>query len=229
MPLVAGVDGCRHGWVVVVISFPDNETVSVARVSSLTEVTAPLDSGLLAAVGVDMPIGLPDLGPRACDVEARKMIGPRRNSVFPAPIRPLLAATTWEEANAISRDRCGKGMSQQAFGILPKVAEADSVVTPERQQRLIEVHPEVSFSILAGSPMAFHKAKAEGRAERLAALRPVFPEVDVHASVRLPGVHDDDVLDAYAAVWSAGRWLSGDYVRLGGGIDQRGIRMEIIA
>jgi Protein of unknown function (DUF429) len=42
-------------------------------------------------------------------------------------------------------------------------------------------------------------------------------------------VRNDDVLDAYAAAWSAGRWLSGDYLRLGGGTDQRGLRMEIIA
>ena len=42
-------------------------------------------------VGIDMPIGLIDGPPRACDVAARKYLGRAGSSVFPAPPRASLS------------------------------------------------------------------------------------------------------------------------------------------
>lgn len=51
---------------------------------------------------IDVPIGLPDRGARECDKAARRRLGPSRgSSVFPAPIRRILAATSYIEACAI--------------------------------------------------------------------------------------------------------------------------------
>ena len=96
-------------------------------------------------------------------------------------------------------------------------------MTPERQEHLVEVHPEVCFTVLAGAPMAHHKSKPEGRAERLAALRRVFHDVDVHAEKRIAGTQPDDVLDAFVAAWSASRWLTKTHIQLGGDVDSRGL------
>ena len=82
---------------------------------------------------------------------------------------------------------CSKGLSKQTFNILPKIKEMDGLVTPERQRIIVETHPEVSFTVLAGRPMAFHKSKPDGRAERLASLRTVFADVDDHAGRRICG------------------------------------------
>jgi predicted RNase H-like nuclease len=225
---VAGVDGCRGGWVVVTTTSDGDAQSAVERVSNLAGVIARLDSGELAAVGIDIPIGLPEMGPRRCDVEARRMIGPRRGSVFPAPMRGLLGAADYQDALARCRARSGTGLSRQTFGILSKIEEVDRLVSPERQQHLVEVHPEVSFTALAGAPMAHSKRTTEGRAERLHALRGVFPDVEAHAHVPAAGTSPDDVLDAFAVAWSARRWSAGAHARLGGAKDGRGLRMEII-
>ena len=201
----------------------------VSRLTDLTEVMVKVDSGALAAVGIDIPIGLPEHGSRLCDIQARKLVGRRRSSVFPAPARALLGAETFEEASTRSRALTGKGISRQTFGILSKIQAVDLLITPERQRKVVEVHPEVCFTVLTGAPMANAKATTEGRHERLAALRRVFEDVDEHAATRITRVHPDDVLDAFAVAWTARRWLTDTHTRLGGEIDQRGLRMEIIA
>ena len=102
----------------------------VRAVPDLTGVIDDLEEGRLRAVAIDIPIGLPESGPRRADVEARRRVGPRRNSVFPAPARAVLGATTYAEACARSRQVSGKAISKQLFNILGKIAEVDALVTP---------------------------------------------------------------------------------------------------
>ncbi len=202
---------------------------TVEGVPVLDGVIGRIDLGELAVVGIDIPIGLPESDARRCDVEARLLLGPRRSSVFPAPLRGLLGATSYEDAARRCRALSGKGLSRQAFGILGKVGEVDSAMSPERQRCLVEVHPEVSFTALAGTPMVHYKKTPEGRAERLEVLRPVFRDVERQLGARLEGVGADDVLDAFAVAWSARRWLARSHLQLGGERDRRDLRMEIIA
>ena len=229
MQLVAGLDGCRGGWVLVETPADGDGRTTVERVSNLDGLIANLHSGQLAAAAIDVPIGLPEAGSRRCDIEARRMIGARRSSVFPAPARGVLGATTYDDAAARSQAIAGKRLSRQAFSILSKIEEVDRVLTPDRQRLLVEVHPEVSFTVLAGVPMSHHKSTAEGRAERLAVLRGPFPNVDSETDFRITGVKPDDMLDAFVAAWSARRWLVRTHIQLGGDVDRRGLRMEMIA
>jgi len=215
--------------VVKVPAVSDGGGAAVECVADLRSVIADLDSGRLAAAGIDVPIGLPPSGPRQCDVEARRLIGPRRSSVFPAPARGVLGATNYTDALERSRTVSGKGISKQAFNILVKIASVDAVMSPERQRHLVEAHPEVCFRILARGPLSYGKRTPEGRAERLKALRGPFPDVDNVSVDRPPGTGPDDVLDAFVAAWTARRWLANDFVRLGGDLDERGLRMEMIA
>jgi predicted RNase H-like nuclease len=121
-------------------------SVAVIELPSLLK-NRPSD---LAYLGIDIPIGLFD-GPRACDKAARKFLGwPRRNSVFPASCRAALQATTYAEASIINREKTGRGLSQQAFGIGSKIKQVDDAMTPDCQQWAFEVHPEVCFSALNG-------------------------------------------------------------------------------
>ena len=227
--LVAGLDGCRNGWVLVTTAADGFGDTSVEVIAHLDEVIERLDSAHIVAAGIDISIGLPARSPRPCDPEARRMIRPRHNSVFPAPIRAVLNASSYEEACGISRTLDGKGMSKQAFAILPKIKEVDGLLSPQRQQQLFEVHPEVCFTVLAGHPMSAHKATESGRAERLRALSGDFPDIEEYAARSLPGTHPDDVLDAFAAAWSARRWVSKTHLQLGGDLDEMGLRMEMIA
>jgi predicted RNase H-like nuclease len=200
----------------------------VEVVTDLGLVTERLERGLLAAVAIDIPIGLPPDCSRPVDHEARRRLGPRKNSVFPAPVRPVLEATTYETACQISRAACGRAVSRQLFAILPKIREVDALQSPALQDRLFEMHPEVSLTELAGTPMQFHKSTGEGRRERLHALRCAFPEVGTIADVRPRGTQPDDVLDALVGAWTAQRYVAGRYIRLGGETDESGLRMEMI-
>jgi predicted RNase H-like nuclease len=228
--LVAGINGCRAGWLVVTVAAdPGADDLTIDCVANLDAVVADLDAGRLAAAAVDIPIGLPGSGPRRCDVEARKRIVPRHNSVFPAPARGVLGSTSFREALFRSREIGGKGISKQTFAILPKIAAVDAMMTPERQRHMVEMHPEVSFRVLADRPLGHHKASTAGREERLAALRSVFPAIELQSVVDLDGVAPDDVLDAFVAAWTARRWLARDCEEIGGDLDERGLRMEMIA
>ena len=162
---------------------------------------------------IDIPIGLLD-GPRACDLAARTLLGPRRSSVFPAPPRRLLRARRYAGQCSI-----------QLWNILGKIREVDEAMTRRLQRRIREAHPECAFALLGGAPLRFPKKTAEGEAERRKLLRPHFGEI-----ARLPGAARDDVLDAYALLWSAGRAVAGEARVLGDGArDPRGQRCEILA
>lgn len=229
MELVGGMDGCRDGWVLVTAPLDGGGESTVDLVPDLSAVVPLVDSGRLSAVAIDIPIGLPEVGPRECDGLARKMIGQRASSVFPAPARSLIASETYSEVCDRNEALCGKKVSKQSFALFPKIAAVDEVMTPERQSTLVEVHPELSFRMLAGAPLTYYKRTPEGWSERLRWLRPVFPDLEAHAMVRIPRVGLDDVLDAYAACWTARRWVKREHVQLGGQLDGRGLRMEMIA
>ncbi len=190
-----------------------------------------IDSGALVAAAIDIPIGLAQRDPRRSDIEARRRLGGRRSSVFPAPVRPALSATTYEEACAMSRAACGKAISKQLFNILPKIREVDALVTPLRQQRLVEMSPELSLALLAGAPMSRPKRHRDGRAERMRALGAFFgSETVAHHAQRPPaGAQADDVLDAFAGAWTARRYAAREHLQLGGELDGRGLRMEVVA
>ncbi len=235
MPVVGGLDGCRAGWVLATMpargAVARGDGPDVRVVPCLDEVVAALESGRLAAAAIDIPIGLPADGSRECDLEARRLLGPRRSSVFPAPVRAALGAGTYAEACGVSRAISGKGLSRQLYNILGKIREVDALQSPSLQERLFEACPELSFALMSrGVPMRHNKRTFEGRVERVVALRAsgfgdVMPIVDAPPA----GAARDDVLDALALAWTARRYVTGSGRRLGGERDESGLRMEVIA
>jgi len=121
----AGVDGCRGGWIAFKVDLPAHSTsVEVVDLPSCLREHPPD----LACVGIDIPIGLLEC-PRACDKAARNLLGqPRGSSVFPAPCRAAVHAATYEEASAVNREKMGRGLSQQAWGIASKIKQVDDAI-----------------------------------------------------------------------------------------------------
>jgi predicted RNase H-like nuclease len=197
-------------------------------IEDLGDILRRIEAGTLAAVAIDIPIGLAASAPRRCDVEARHLLGARRSSVFPAPARSVLGAASYEEACARSALACGKKISRQLFNILPKIEQVDALMTPHHQAFLFEMCPELSFTFLAGAPMRANKRTATGRGERRATLEAVFG--DVEDLLRPPrGAAPDDVLDALVGAWTARRYATQTHLQLGGEPDATGLRMEVIA
>ena len=94
---VLGVDGWRGQWVGARL---DGRRATLTVLADAAAVLAEPD---VEVVAIDMPIGLSDDGPRACDLAARTLLGRAGSSVFPAPLRPVLRCTSYEEACAVSR------------------------------------------------------------------------------------------------------------------------------
>lgn len=173
-----------------------------------------------AIIAIDIPIGLADDCPRETDCLARGLLGhPRASSVFPAPVRAALDATSYVDASERSAAACGKRLSRQAYAILPKIREVDVALreSPDLANRFREVHPEVSFYFLNGQRAMEHSKRSQaGRAERIRVLQPYFGQVVEGLRARLPRavVATDDILDALVALWTAERVASGRHVSL---------------
>jgi predicted RNase H-like nuclease len=202
-------------------------TPSLHLVEHFEDVVEEVRSGVLAAVGVDIPIGLADAQRRRCDTEARQVVGVRRASVFSAPLRPLLGTTSYEEANERSRAIVERGISKQTYHLIPRIAEVDALMTTELQGWIREVHPEVVFARLKGAPLENPKRRTAGRQERLAILRPFVG--DVSDLPRAAGIAGDDALDAIATALAARAMVRGEATVLGDGArDVRGLAMEML-
>jgi len=222
---VVGVDGCPAGWVCFRVDLQSRRTY-VRVLPKLHELVATTPHPRLVAV--DIPIGIPTVGARACDIAARRLLGkPRSNSVFPAPIRATFDARTYQEACALSLQVQGKSLSRQAFEIIPKIREVDDLMTTELQTWVFEVHPEVSFWALNGEQsLKYRKLDREGREERLALLARHYAGIRNHvAELRRAQAADHDLLDAAAAAWTAECVATGAVPRQ---YDSRGLRMEIV-
>lgn len=201
-----GVDACRKGWVGLT---SDARGYFGTTVGELVDV-ADRD-GRLDVIAIDIPIGLPLSSPRQADVVARTLVGRRRSSVFSTPVREAILAATHAEATALNAAATGKGLSQQAYALGRKILEVDAWVRSV-DRTLIEVHPEVSFATMAGRPLDHPKSTWAGTEERrriLSAEGIVVPP-DIGRAGELAAV--DDVLDAAAASWSAGRYAAGTAV-----------------
>ncbi len=203
-----GVDGCKGGW--FCISLEPSGTIGWFVLERLSELITMVNNG--DRIFVDIPIGLSD-GPkeRLCDREARCKLGPRRSSVFPAPVRPVLKAGSYEEAKQVSLEVKGKSLSKQSWAILPKIREVDALLRDCTKARAIvrEVHPEICFWALAGEePMKYGKKRREGAEERIELLKSVRPsagqEFDRACNSFPPNkVAKDDILDAMVAALTA--------------------------
>ena len=213
-----GLDGCKGGWVGALLSA--SGTVSW---HFLPDLRAALALGA-SVVAVDIPIGLPDAGPRRCDQLARARLGPRGSSVFPAPVRAVLAARTYAQARTLSVAAHGASLSAQAYGLLGKIREADQSLAPADHLRVFEAHPELSLRTLAGRDLAGKKSAggALARAQLLTAhFGPLPEDVPVQAAL-------DDALDALACLWTAQRWARSAAEVLGGEPDGRAVPMRIV-
>jgi len=205
---VAGVDMAGGGWAVVVLE--EDRVVDAFRCESFAEAL------LVEAevVGVDIPIGIPESAPRPADLAARRFVGARASSVFPTPVRAVLEAPTYADARRVAVELTGKSVSSQSYALRHRILEVDEHA--HRDERVIEVHPEVSFSELAHRPL-LSKHRTDGLAER----RALLEEAGIEVPDSVPRIAEPDLLDATIAAWSARRYARGEALPLPEGNESR--------
>ena len=232
--MFVGVDGCRAGWFAIGL-----EAEGRWQVDIFPDVSSLWDHHRQAAlILIDIPIGLKTDGSaeRRCDPKVRKLLGPRRSSVFPAPCREAIYASSYREACDINQRLTGKRLSVENWNIIPKIREMDSLLSDDASARgrIREIHPELCFRGLAGRPMQHAKKRSEGLSERIQLLQSIYPqtaEIINHAisTYRRKDVARDDILDALSAAVTG---LVGEKnlvsIPQEPEFDERGLRMEMV-
>lgn len=237
---VAGVDGCPGGWIAAVHPLDDPGAARLALFADFADVLG--HEPRLETIAVDIPIGLPEsgtVGGRPADREARAVLGQRQSAVFAVPARAAVMCEDYRAAcaTALATSDPPRKVSKQAFNIFAKIREVDALMTADLQQRVYECHPEVAFWALNGErPLDFaKKVKSRPHPPGLALRRRLLREAGYLNGVleaetfARSRVGPDDVLDACAAAWSAGRIARGAARRfpVDPEVDERGLRMEI--
>lgn len=205
---VAGVDMAGGGWGVVVLE--GSRVVDAFRCETFADALL-VDAEVVA---VDIPIGIPESEPRAADAAARTFVGPRASSVFTTPVRAVLEAPTYEEARRVATELTGKSISAQAYALRRRILEVDEHARID--ERVIEVHPEVSFRELARRPLA-SKHTTLGLVER----RAVLEDAGIELPAAVPRLAEPDLLDATVAAWTAARYARGEALPLPDGHRER--------
>ena len=219
---VLGVDGWRGRWVGALLT---GRTVDLLVLEDVAAALAVPDVDLIA---IDMPIGLSDDGARACDVAAKKLLGPAGSSVFPAPVRVVLQTDDYAEARRLSRLHTipPRAPSAQAFQLVKAIRQLDDALGDPPSERVVEVHPELAFRAI-DRRVTDPKVTARGTMQRLTALSAVMDvERALADAPRLVPMVDG--LDACAAAWSAQRISEGRGECVGdSAVDSRGRPMRI--
>jgi predicted RNase H-like nuclease len=205
---VLGVDGCRDGWVGVLLR-PDRPP-SVHHASTIAALVEQVrENAAVAVVAIDIPLGLPDAGIRQADVLARRELAGKGPSVFTTLTRAAYQASSYADAREANLRHTGgtHSASAQAWALRAKILDADTWVQSGPPVAVIEVHPELAFARMAGAPLLAGKRTPEGVQVRRTALRGV--------GLSAPGwftgspFAEDDLLDACAGAWSGWRYSVG--------------------
>lgn len=239
---IAGVDGCRGGWLVVMRRLHE--------VTGVRQMILPTFADVLAlepapgVISVDMPIGLPEItgiGGRRADVEARANLGARQSAVFAVPSRAAVMEADYAAAcaAALASSDPPRKVSKQCFNLFAKIREIDALMTPALQERVYETHPELAFWALNGEqPLdTAKKVKSRPHPPGLEARRMLLAAAGYDAGFLARGdkvfraglAGADDFLDAAACSWTAARIATGQARRfpVDPPLDAKGLRMEI--
>jgi predicted RNase H-like nuclease len=220
---LAGVEPCPGGWFVVsgklqgVSLFPEPPQV-LASISDVLDARPPYE-----IIALHAPIGLPGEripGGRACDRQARKLLGRRRGAAVTAP-----------PSRSSVYDATGEGLSAVVRAQLARIREVQRDVASYHQRTVFEVHPELGFFQLnEDAPLRYSKRTHLGIEERLSLLQARMPGLErvldnVPDGIRLP-----TVLDACVNLWTARRIAARAVSRLPEVPEwnEDGLRMELV-
>jgi predicted RNase H-like nuclease len=226
--LIAGVEPCPGGWLVVgarlqgISAFPTEPEV-FPTFAEILDYRPSFD-----VLAVHCHLSFPEEetpGGRTCDRLARELLGwPRSGAITSPPSRRLLTTGDLNQ-------RARKGLSPISAQMLHRYAEVAQEMQPYRQRQVFEVHPELSFFQLNDDkPMLHAKESPEGVLERQTLVQARIPGIGSVLEARVPGVGLRHLLDASADMVTARRIAARSVDRLPEDPewDDAGVRMEIL-
>lgn len=150
---------------------------------------------------IDIPIGLADNKEEAAyrpDNAARRILGRKSSSLFPAPLRSVARAKSISEAWEVSK-KLNARTSYMTMGIREAVNEIDIFLQTNENWKniLCESHPEVCFALLTGGiPIMEKKTDDQGISRRLDILEKYGIDRMSVTEHPLFNKYSDDVIDA---------------------------------
>ena len=228
---IAGAVPCPGGWLVLparllgVTLVPEEPFVVEVLVDLLDYRPSFVN------IVINIPIGLPETpfgGYRACDKDARAMIGwPRRMDIPRVPSREALYAHSFEQAHLAE-----PWLTPLNYRRFRWIREADQEIQPYHQRRVFSANPDLSFLMVNGeratSTSSFWK---DGPIERLALMQERLPGLRTIANGAAPkGASLRHVLNAAGLLWTSRRIAGRAITRLPRDPewDEQGRRMELV-
>ena len=214
MENILGIDGSKNGWVGVKQNAKREDFSEIIFKEKLIDFL----STDIKLIIIDMPIGLDkniQQGGRLVDKEARKKLLKRKSSIFNAPIRDVLKAKSYDEANTISKSK-GLGISKQSWNLVPKINELDQILQIKIRPQIYESHPELCFQTMNDGELKFSKKEKLGIKERRNILtKNGFDKKFLDRNLKKnKNFHSDDFLDACALSWTAKRIMNEKNINL---------------
>ena len=201
--MIAGVDGCKQGWVGVWLD-NSGSLAGAAFCTTLEELLQGIPN--LMTAGVDMPIQLLDAPARPADTHARKALVPERGRIeYPAlplfVIEDRWLSAGFEEVNQECRQLYGRAFSRQSLHLRNKIAEVNEV----SRNGFPVIEPSgLSFTAMNNSkPPGFQKSGRDPGAFCKAR------NISMGQRFTSSAAAADDIIDAAAAAWSAHRFSFG--------------------
>lgn len=215
---LAGVDGCKGGWVVA-LGQVNGVTEKPFFIRSIGDIFNGKSAPSLVAI--DVPIGLPThspVGGRKPEPELRKLLRGKESSVFRVPCRAAIHAgldasgkadrRKYDAAKKIAQNNSedGKAFPLQSFYIFDKINEVDAYLRLKgraKAKKFYETHPELAFYYMneCAPVLASKKSKEGFRHRRRLLLREgIAPDVIDNWPKE---AKRDDAVDALACLVTA--------------------------
>ena len=132
--IIAGVDGCKKGWVMVKYN-KSNYTYGIY--SSISELFS--ENQELERVLIDIPVGLASENfSRTVEIGLRKELKYRHSTVFNPPCREALYAGSDISARKKNLEIEGKSLSIQSLAIKNKIRETDEYLMSNEKLRALK-------------------------------------------------------------------------------------------
>ena len=196
--MLAGVDGCRAGWIAV---FFEKDSFTYCLYPYFKDLIK--QNPRLKRVLIDIPLGLSSPGyPRTVDAHLRKELPGRGCTVFNVPCRAAVYEQDKAKARAHHIRVEGKSLSEQSLNICGKIRDVDVLLPLEKGPVILESHPEAGFKSLNHRQVLLSKKNTpEGANERLRLLQKADPPTvklfeEICGSFKKKDVKPDDILDA---------------------------------
>ena len=208
-----GIDGTSSGWIAS-IGNSKNKCLSVITYSEdLSELLSDYPGSVVV---IDMPIELNKKNYlRECDILAKKYLGKKfQSSIFIPPLKRVLKCSNYQEANKLSKEITGKGLSKQSWHLKKKITEVQGLC--KLSNKIYEGHPECSFKMLKNKALVAKKKSVLGIFERFNLLKKAGLD-PLSISLKLEDnsmIKIDDILDSMVLFLTALRIVEGNHLCL---------------